>query len=72
MHGKDYSILSFIELKSLLKTQKDAIATYLKLAEKPGADPRFSKYAQEREQIVKNIEAEIEKRIIDDAKESRA
>lgn len=55
-----------------MKTQKDAIATYLKLAEKPGADPRFSKYAQEREQIVKNIEAEIEKRIIDDAKESRA
>ena len=72
MHGKDYSKLSFIELKSLLKTQKDAIATYLKLAEKPGADPRFSKYAQEREQIVKNIQAEINRRIEEDQKESKA
>lgn len=68
---KDYSKISFIELKSSLKTQKDAAATYLKLAEKDGPGSKFSQYAKEREQIIASIQAEIDKRIEEDSKESK-
>ncbi len=68
----DINRFKFLQkLKSSLKTQKDAAATYLKLAEKDGPGSKFSQYAKEREQIIASIQAEIDKRIEEDSKESK-
>lgn len=69
--AKDYSNLSFIELKNLLKTQLEAVKIYKASASKPGADPKFAKLADERNTAANDIQIEIDKRIKQD-EESRA